>query len=154
MIRAVMVGLLVLFVAACSEHEFHPPSEEERSARADSLYDPAAFDSIAWSTDSARIATGNLVFADQCRRCHGPLGRGATEYAAANEIAVPSLVSEDWRLAGDIDSVRHAIFVGHGAMPEWGLGRLSLRELDAVAAYVIGQLRPEVLTRDPEIPGS
>ncbi len=154
MTRLVFVALALVLAAACTDHEFHPPSEEERSARADSLFEQAAFDTLSWSSDSARINAGNLVFADQCRRCHGPLGRGDTEYARANEIAVPSLVQEDWRFAGEIDNVRYAIFVGHGAMPEWGVGRLTTREIDAVAAYILRQLRPEVLREDAEIPGN
>ena len=144
---------LGLAAGACSDHEFHPPDEESRSAQADTLYSPVAFDTLTWSSDSARIATGNLVFADECRRCHGPVGRGDTDYARENELDVPSLVEEDWAYAGSIDSVRHAIFVGHGEMPEWGIGRLSTREIDAVATYLLRQLRPEMLRDRVEIPG-
>lgn len=133
-------------VSGCSDHEFHPPSEEERTARADSIYTPALFDSITWSSDSARVQTGNLVFADECRRCHGPLGQGETGYARENELTVPSLVEPDWAYAGSIDTLRHQIFVGHpGGMPNWGGGRLEPRQIDAAAAYILGQLRPEVL---------
>lgn len=150
------LGVLVLgwTVAACGDHEFHPPSEEERLERADSMFTPALFDTVAWTSDSARVHAGNLVFADECRRCHGPLGRGETEYARENELDVPSLVEPDWPYAGSIDTVRHLIFVGHrGGMPGWGVGRLTPRQIDAAAAYILQQLRPEVLGNGIQIPG-
>lgn len=141
-------------VAACGDHEFHPPSEEAQEARADSVYDPVIFDTLTWSSTSARIQQGNLVFADQCRRCHGPLGRGGTDYARVNELQVPSLVERDWPMAGRIDSVRYEIFVGHGkGMPNWGVGRLSPRQIDAAAFYILHQLRPDVLQDSARIPG-
>lgn len=152
-------GLLALALAmaagaACSDHEFHPPSEEEREARADSMFTPALFDSLTWASDSARIVAGNLVFADECRRCHGALGRGNSEYATQHDLDVPSLVEPGWALAASIDSVRYQIFVGHGEhMPDWGVGRLSPRQIDAAAAYILEQLRPEVLADSVRIPG-
>lgn len=152
--RWILAGLVIAASTACGDHEFHPPSDEERTARADSMYSPALFDTIAWSADSVRLQNGNLVFADECRRCHGPLGRGNTEYARENDLDVPSIVEPVWPLAASIDTVRHQIFVGHGEMPNWGVGRLSPREIDAAAAYILYQLRPEVLTDTVEIPGS
>ena len=150
---ATLALILATAVAACDDHEFHPPGEEERAARADSMYQAASFDTIAWASDSARIQTGNLVFADECRRCHGPLGRGDTDYARERELDVPSLVTPDWPYATSVDTVRRQIFVGHGpGMPEWGVGRLTAREIDAVAAYVLRQLRPEVLADTATIP--
>ncbi|MFO7893256.1 MAG: c-type cytochrome [Longimicrobiales bacterium] len=140
-------------VSGCSDHEFHPPSQEERTTRADSLYTPALFDSIIWSSDSARVQTGNLIYADECRRCHGPLGRGETEYARENELTVPSLVEPDWVHAGSVDTLRRQIFVGHpGGMPNWGVGRLAPRQIDAAAAYILEQLRPEVMGDTTRVP--
>jgi mono/diheme cytochrome c family protein len=143
--RALLVLAAAGVAGACGDHEFEPPSQEERSARADSVYSPVLFDSIAWASDSLRLQSGNLVFADECRRCHGPLGRGDTEYARNNDIDVPSLVEPDWAYAGLVDSVRHRIFVGHQRMPNWGVVRLTPRQIDAAAAYILDQLRPEVL---------
>lgn len=149
---ALVLGLLAV---ACSDHEFHPPSEEEREAQADSIYSSALFDTVSWSSDSARIQAGNLVFANECRRCHGPLGRGDTDYARENELDVPSLVAPDWALAGQIDTVRHRVFVGHGeGMPNWGVGRLTPRDIDAAAFYILEQLRPEVLSDTTELPAA
>lgn len=147
--RNAVLPLMVLLVlaGACSErHEFEPPSEEEKAAMADSLYSPALFDSVTWADDSTRITAGNLVYADHCRRCHGPLGRGETAYTAEQELDVPSLVDDDWEYADDIDAVRRRIFVGHAAgMPNWGVSQLSPRQIDAAAFYILGQLRPEVV---------
>lgn len=84
----------------------------------------------------------------ECRRCHGPLGRGDTEYARARGVEVPSLVEPDWPLA-ELDSVRRAIYVGHEAgMPTFGARDLDSREIDAAAAYVLLTLRPEILGPD------
>lgn len=147
---ALLVGLAAV---ACSDHEYHPPTEEEREARADSIYSPALFDTISWDSDSARVQTGNLIFANECRRCHGPLGMGDTDYARENELDVPSLVAADWPLAGQIDTVRHRVFVGHGpGMPNWGVGRLEPREIDAAAYYILEQLRPEILSDTTDAP--
>lgn len=150
---AALALAVALGVAACNDHEFHPRSEAERVEQAEAMYEAANFDTVTWASDSARIATGNLVFADECRRCHGPLGRGDTDYARERELDVPSLVEPDWPLAGSVDTVRWQIFVGHGAgMPEWGVGRLTPREIDAAATYVVQQLRPEILSDTIPVP--
>ena len=145
---AVAVGAV-----ACDDHEFRPPSEAERAEQAEAMYEAANFDTVTWASDSARIAVGNLVFADECRRCHGPLGRGATDYARERELDVPSLVEPDWPFAGSVDTVRWQIFVGHGSgMPEWGVGRLTPRQIDAAATYIVQQLRPEILSDTTPVP--
>jgi mono/diheme cytochrome c family protein len=42
--------------------------------------------------------------------------------------------------------VRRRIFTGHPAgMPTWGVAGIPAREIDAVAAYILEQLRPDVL---------
>lgn len=147
LLASALALLAGLSLGACGEgHEFHPPDEEERVLLADSLFSAELFDTIAWENPAQRVDAGNGVFAAECRRCHGTLGRGDTEYARERGLAVPSLVRADWPLAGDIDAVRRTIFVGHVAgMPSWGIHSLSPREIDAVAFYLLEQLRPEVL---------
>jgi mono/diheme cytochrome c family protein len=138
--RVCVLGAALLLVG-CQEHEFHPPDQEARVAHADSLYAPAMFDSIKWTSDSLRVSEGNEVYAARCDRCHGPLGAGGTDYAREQQLEVPSLVRADWPYA-DHDAVRKRIFTGHPAgMPIWGMSNLSLREIDAVAAYVLEVLR-------------
>jgi mono/diheme cytochrome c family protein len=134
-----------LILGGCEEHEFHPPDRAAHVARADSAYTTAGFDSITWSADAERITAGNLVYADECRRCHGPLGKGGTEYAESRDLDVPSLVEPDWAYGDDVDAVRRRIFTGHpDGMPTWGVGRLNPRQVDAVAYYLVAQLRTEV----------
>lgn len=139
----------VLFLAAtfvaCEEHEFHPPSREAQVAQADSLYSPAIFDTIAWESDSLRVAVGNDIFGARCRRCHGYLGEGGPAEVRGEEIVVPSLVEAEWEYAGDLDAIRRRIFTGHPAgMPVWGIAGLSLREIDAVAWYIDAVLREDM----------
>jgi len=143
-----MVLLAAVTLAGCKGHEFHPPDKEERVAAAEADYAPARFDSIQWSSADARLAEGNNVYAAKCRKCHGPTGEGATEYAQEQKLAPPSLVAPDWKYAGSIDSVRHRIFVGHASgMPSFGIGAISPREIDAAAHYVLEQLRPDMAKR-------
>lgn len=133
---------VALAAAACQEHRFEPPSREERVERADSLYAPALFDTIGWASDSARFLEGNIVYASQCRDCHGPLGQGDTEYAREKGLEAPSLVEPGWEHGANLEVVRRRIFTGHPAgMPTWGIARITPREVDAVAHYVLEGLR-------------
>jgi mono/diheme cytochrome c family protein len=147
LLPALAVGA-VLAAAACAEHEFDPPDREARIARADSLYEPARFDTVTWASDSLRAIAGNVVYSASCRNCHGQLGEGGTPYAAQRGLEVPSLVAAGWRWADEPDSVRHRIYVGHiEGMPTWGVAGLTDREIDAVTHYLLEVLRPELLGR-------
>lgn len=140
------VGALaaVVALAACG-HEFEPPDRGERVRAAEAAYTPALFDSVTWTSQEARVQEGNAIYAEDCRRCHGSLGRGATEYAAERNLDVPSLVEPDWTLDG-LAALRREIYVGHEiGMPTFGQGGLSLFQMDAVASYILDVLRPEVL---------
>lgn len=138
---------LALLAAACSKHEFEPPSRVERVSQADSLLSVETFDTIAWPNDSARSFAGNNAYAAHCRSCHGYLGDGATDYAREHHIDVPSIVRTDWPYQ-DTDELRRRIFIGHAAgMPTWGVAGITPREIDAAAYYLRNVLRPEVLGR-------
>ncbi|HUH12592.1 MAG TPA: c-type cytochrome [Longimicrobiales bacterium] len=144
--RAVAAVVGVATLAGCQEHEFPPPDRGQQVAEADAAFSPALFDTIAWESDTQRIEQGNIVFAAECRKCHGALGHGDTEYARAEGIEVPSLVEPEWEYGDDPEAVRRRIFAGHPAgMPTWGVAGITPREIDAVAAYITEQLRPEVL---------
>ena len=137
---------ICVLIAGCGEHEFHPPSAEERMVEADTFYSSALFDSIVWADPDDRSVQGAEVFATECRNCHGVMGKGGTEYAAERELDVPSLVEADWEYDGDLEAVRHRVFVGHPeGMPTWGVAGITPREIDAVSNYVLTMLRPEVL---------
>lgn len=143
---ALAVVLGGVLPAACEEKSYEPPPEEHRIELADSLYSPALFDTITWTSDQTRIDAGNLVYADNCRRCHGAVGEGGLANVAGREIFVPSLVRADWPFGHDIAAIRQRTFTGHtGGMPSWGITRLTPREIDAVAYYLTEQLRPEML---------
>ena len=134
-------------LAACHQ-EFEPPDRAERVDRAAARYSSVLFDSVSWIADDARLTAGNEVYAGRCRRCHGTLGRGETDYAGERGLTVPSLVAPEWRYA-DLDSLRRKIYVGHeSGMPVYGDGELELREIDATAAYILLTLRPDVLEED------
>ena len=140
--------LSLLVGAACSGEKktFDPPDREARVAEAEELFGQTRFDTITWTSDDERALAGNGVYAADCRNCHGTVGEGATEYGESQGLQVPSIVESDWPLAASIDSVRHRVFVGHAAgMPQWGVTGLTIREIDAVAFYVLERLRPEML---------
>lgn len=137
-------AVAALTVAACGHH-FEPPDRGEQVSQAQAMYSRTLFDSVTWVSDSARSFQGNEIYAEKCRRCHGPLGKGGTEYEEKLGLHVPSLVRPTWPLAST-DSLRHRIFVGHtGGMPTYGVAGLSPREIDAVADYILHTLRPDVL---------
>ena len=137
---------LALSMAACQEKTFAPPDRTRQVAQADSIFGTMTFDTITWDSDEARGTAGNAVFSAKCRNCHGPLGRGATEYAAERSLDVPSLVEPGWGFADDLPGIRRRVFGGHeDGMPTWGVAGISLREIDAAAYYLIEVLRPEVL---------
>ena len=143
-----MVGALMTIVggSGCGEERFDPPSREDRVLEAEHLYSPALFDSLAWESDEVRALEGNVVYASNCRDCHGMMGEGGTPYAEQRHLDVPSLVDREWELAEDLAETRHRVFVGHpDGLPTWGVAGLSPREIDAVSYYLLKVLRPEVL---------
>jgi mono/diheme cytochrome c family protein len=143
--------LACLFAAgACQDHKFEPPDREQKISQAEAQYALADFDSILWESDSARSINGNIVYSSTCRRCHGTLGEGGTEYARSRDLDVPSIIGTDWKYDEDVEAVRHQIFVGHATgMPTLGIASLTLREIDAVAWFTIHVLRPDALGDSP-----
>jgi len=142
-VRCPVQGLLVLVVWGCG-HDFEPPDRSRRVANAAAAYSTELFDSIAWESQESRVRDGNAIYAEDCRRCHGQLGRGDTDYSRERRLEVPSLVEVDWRLS-DLDALRREIYVGHETgMPVFGDGGLTTRQVDAVAAYILDVLRPDV----------
>lgn len=136
---------LAAAVATACGHDFEPPDRTEQIRMATAAYAPSIFDTVAWGTPEERETEGNRVYVNHCRNCHGPLGAGDTEYARERGLQVPSLVEAGWPKA-DRDSVRLAAYAGHEAgMPVFGAHKLTPREIDAVAAYVLDVLRPDVL---------
>lgn len=135
---------LVAVLAGCGHHEFEPPDKTERFEEAALAYSPALFDSIQWNAHEDWDYLGNAVYIDMCRKCHGSLGKGDTDYARQRGLTVPSLVEKEWGLAS-MDSLHRVIYVGHEeGMPIYGDGGITLRQIDAVAHYILEVLRPDV----------
>lgn len=142
---AAAVAVAALTSAACEGHDFEPPDRSQEVRRAASAYGPSLFDTVSWGSAGEAADAGNLVYVEECRNCHGSLGRGDTEYGRERGLEVPSLVEAEWPKA-HVDSVRRAVYAGHEAgMPVFGAHKLTLRQIDAVAAYVLDVLRPDVL---------
>lgn len=140
---AVLVGLLTS--AGCEAHEFEPPDPGVRVGRAEAAFSTELFDTIRWEAEASELTEGNAIYVERCRRCHGAFGEGATDYARERSLSVPSLVDAEWPLA-QMDSLRRQIFVGHQTgMPVYGDGNLTLRQIDATAAYILRMLRPDML---------
>jgi len=143
-IASLALFALVSGTASCG-HEFEPPDRAERALQTEAAFSQTLFDSVTWTSDDQRLADGNAVYTEECRRCHGQLAHGTTAYAQERGLEVPSLVEPEWALA-EVDTLRHAVFVGHDpGMPGFGDGDLSPRQIDAVTAYILLTLRPEVL---------
>jgi mono/diheme cytochrome c family protein len=147
---APVLGIAAALPAAgCGHHEFEPPDREAKVEAAGASFTPALFGTIAWDAGGARELMGNQVYVDHCRTCHGPLGGGATDYAVARGLEVPSLTRADWPRAHP-DSLRRVISVGHATgMPVFGAHDLTPREIDAVTGYILDVLRPDVLGSAP-----
>lgn len=152
--RTAALGLVMIAaLSACDSDGYDAPDRAERVAEADSLYSSAAFDTVDWTSESVRIQAGNLVYADECRRCHGPLGRGDGDHARSLDLDVPSLVDPEWEYGDDLEPIRRRIFTGHPeGMPTWGIAGLTPRQIDAAAFYIVRQLREEV-TPTTRLPG-
>lgn len=146
-LRLPLVAASVCAVAliGCGGHDFEPPDRSERIREAEAAFSPVLFDSVAWASDSVRAFSGNTIYAEKCGRCHGPLGRGNTDYARERGLEIPSLVEAEWAMAS-LDTLRHVIFVGHeDGMPIYGAGGITPREIDGVAYYILNVLRPDAV---------
>lgn len=145
--RWIALPLVVAVATACG------PSEEdmaaEASARAaaeqdslmavvDSTYDPSVFDTLTWPTPTRRAEYGPTVYLSSCAKCHGATGLGDGGFVLAGDTLHPASFREPtWRLAGNLEGIRRAVFSGNReGMPHWGLVGLSYGAVDAVAQYI------------------
>jgi mono/diheme cytochrome c family protein len=112
-------------------------------AQAAVAYEASAFDTIQWPSDNDMWERGGVVWSFSCQTCHGTDGQGLGETAVSAKLDMPNLVAVDWDKACDLPEIRRAIYVGHESeMPSWGLVGLKYRDIDAVANYIDGLLRP------------
>ena len=146
-----MITMLIAFawLGACAQEA---PQEEvpQGPSRADSVdsamaaFDAAVFDTISWETEQAAIDRGGLVYRISCSKCHGDGGRGNGNFTVQGDtLRPPSFLTTDWRFLDDGLGLREAIYVGNIlGMPYWGLVGLKYRDIDSVAHYITGYLRP------------
>ena len=143
---------LVLFsligLAACNETpQTSAGSEPARDtlAVANAEFDEAVFDTIQWPSDSAAVVRGAVVWKIGCAQCHGLEGRGDAHFVneRGDTLKPPSFVAADWKLAQNPAAIRRKVYVGNTqGMPHWGLRRMALRDIDAVAQYIALRIHP------------
>ena len=135
-VTAVVAATMI--VAACEPQEEERPSDAEETATAAQEYDPAAYDSVTWASDSAAIARGRDIFNWVCAECHGEQGLGdGGRVIDGDTIRPPSFQREDWAYADDPDALHRKVFVGNTlGMPHWGLRQMRPRDIVAVERYI------------------
>ena len=80
--------------------------------------------------DAAKVADGQVVYADNCAACHAEDGTGDIFQGA------PNLTDAIWLYGGDYDTLHETVTNARfGVMPNWN-SRLSEAEIRAVASYV------------------
>lgn len=137
-------------VTACTSRDDAARSDAPADTAAMALeqFDPAAFDTVSWPSDSAMYARGNIVFSVSCSKCHGITGAGDGGFVMDGDtLRPPSFRVPDWRFASDLPALRQQIFTGSGnnaGMPHWGLEGLKPRDIDATARFIQDMLRRNI----------
>lgn len=144
--RGIGLALAVLMgVAACGGADQEEPvtQQVDSIAMAAAAYEPAAFDTVTWETETAAVERGGVVWAYSCQKCHGVRGRGDAGFVLRGDtLRPPSFLAIDWQYGNDPDGLRRAIFTGNEeGMPHWGLIGLKAKDIDAVARYILQDLR-------------
>jgi mono/diheme cytochrome c family protein len=145
-LRGIGPALLTAAMACSGEPAREPEvtvSGADSVAMAAALYDPANFDSIQWETPAAALERGSVVFSYSCAKCHGPRGEGDGGWVSQGDtLRPPSFHGADWRFAEDPEGLKALVFTGaEGGMPHWGLEGLKYRDVDAVARFILEDLR-------------
>ncbi len=139
--RLALILLATTAAVGCQKAKTAPaqPNAADTVAVAAAEFNPAAFDTVKWASDSVRLARGADVFKWACAECHGPQGYGDGKHVAENgdTLRPPNFHLASWHLAGDMEGVRRKVYMGNvKGMPHWGLRRMEPRDIDAVAAYI------------------
>jgi len=122
-----------------AEEEAAADTAAASMAQAVEAFDPAVFDTITWESAEARLARGEVVYRFSCMRCHGERGLGDAQFVRGGDtLRPPSFREPDWPYASDTAGIREQIFVGTvEGMPHWGLAGLGVKDIDAVATYIV-----------------
>lgn len=118
--------------------------EPVTAATAESRYRSTDFDTVMWESSEERLARGAEIWSYACAECHGPGGSGdGGRVVNGDTIQPPSFLQPSWRFAGNRQALRHQIYVGTDrGMPHWGLRRMRVRDIDAVASYILEEMVP------------
>lgn len=140
------IPALLFLLAACSGGERWTGESAaeavDSAALAAAQFDAAAFDTIEWKDQAARLERGEVVWRFSCSKCHAADGSGGGDVADALGLDVPSLLRSGRTAADDSATIQREIYVGtNEGMPNWGLHGLKLRDIDAVTAYIVDVLR-------------
>ncbi|MGD2067652.1 MAG: cytochrome c [Gemmatimonadota bacterium] len=139
--------LMVAVATACTGGDQDGTEAEipavDSTAMAAEAFDPAGFDTVSWESSEAAIARGGVVYSYSCARCHGLKGFGDGGFVRNGEVLTPpSFHQANWEYADDPAALREMIFTGgENGMPHWGLEGLKYRDVDAVARYILENLR-------------
>jgi mono/diheme cytochrome c family protein len=137
-IRATAAIGVIAVLAGCEPEEEATPQQMNETAVAERQYDPAAYDTVTWASDSAAIARGADIFKWVCAECHGEQGRGdGGRVIDGDTIRPPSFHQTDWPYADDPDALHRKVFVGNTlGMPHWGMRQMRPRDIVAVEKYI------------------
>jgi len=128
----------VAVLAGCGSEGGDEAGTMNETAVAELRYDPAAYDTVTWASDTAAVNRGRDIFKWVCVECHGESGRGdGGRVIDGDTIRPPSFLAEDWAYADDPDALHHKVFIGNTlGMPHWGLRQMRPRDIVAVERYI------------------
>jgi mono/diheme cytochrome c family protein len=78
----------------------------------------------AWTAGSAAEDSGERLYGDYCKRCHGAEGRGTAQ--------APSLIPFDWSYAEALELIRHPVC----NMPPVPASAVSDAQVAQIVAYL------------------
>lgn len=146
--RRIAPLVLVVAIIACKpaqSKDAAAPTATDTVDAALAQFNPSAFDTVRWASDSLRLARGADVFKWACSECHGPQGHGdGGKVVNGDTLRPPDFHDAGWRLAGNRTEVRRKVYTGNvRGMPHWGLRHMELRDVDAVSDYVLTVLHTQ-----------
>lgn len=129
---------VVAVLGGCGSQQEEPADQLNTTAAAEQEYNPAAYDTVTWASDSAAIARGRDIFKWVCAECHGVTGHGdGGRVIDGDTIRPPDFHQEDWQFADDPQALHRKVYVGNTlGMPHWGLRQMRPRDIVAVERYI------------------
>ena len=137
-IRVTAVVAIAGLGACDAQDEAAADREALEVAEAAEAYDPAAYDTVSWASDTAAVNRGRDIFKWVCAECHGERGLGdGGRVIDGDTIRPPSFQQEDWTYADSPEALHRKVFIGNTlGMPHWGLRQMRPRDIVAVERYI------------------